>query len=162
MRKPARKVNSQVDERMMQREDGTRFADEDAGANLQSPQASDPREEAFRRFKISDAMLTKYGYTEGCDQCMRKERGSFIHGRHSESCRMRIQNLLMDDETRRGVLEHQQERKKQNVERSQQVPSTQLRTEDDAAVAQRARENPQQPIESAGTPSPGTPLEICA
>ena len=53
-------------------------ADEDTGANLQSPQARDPREEAFRRFKITDAMLTKYGYMEGCDQSTQNERGSFI------------------------------------------------------------------------------------
>ena len=64
-------------------------ADEDTVANLQAPQARDPREEAFRRFKIIDAMLTKYGYTEGCDQRMRKERSSLVQGRHSESCRMR-------------------------------------------------------------------------
>ena len=75
---------------------------------------------------------------------------------------MRSQNLVMDDETGHGVLEHQEERKKQHVERSQQVPSAQFRSEDDAAVAQRAKEDPQQQIESPGTPSPGTPVEIGA
>ena len=119
-------------------------ADEDTGANLQAPQARDTHEEAFRRFKITDTMLTKYGYTDQCDACMRKERGSLIQGRHSESCRKRIQDLLMNDETGKGVIENQQERMKQHIERLHQAPITQHRSDDDAVVAPRAKEDHQQ------------------
>ena len=68
---------------------------------------------------------------------------------------MRLQIVSTDDEAGQSIFEHQQERRKQYDERSRQLPSARRRSEDVAAAAQRATEDPQQPIVS-----PGTPVEI--
>ena len=76
-------ANAEKDKPKQQRDDARRHAeagDEDTGANLREPQARKDREEEFRRFKITDAMLAKYGFTDQCDACSRKATGSPIQG----------------------------------------------------------------------------------
>ena len=82
--------------------------DEDSGANLRQPQIQEPREEGVRRFKITESLLDKYGYTDGCEQCRRKLAGisDSMPGRriHTEACQTRLQNVMMEDEKGKSSL----------------------------------------------------------
>ena len=44
----------------------------------------------IRRMMITQAMLTRYGYTEGCEGCRYKRAGLPSSRMHSEKCRSRI------------------------------------------------------------------------
>ncbi len=62
------------------------------------PAAPVRREDVPRRVKITEAMLRKYGYTEGCQGCSFRRAGLSEQRAHSEACRTRIEGLL-DRET---------------------------------------------------------------
>ena len=80
--------------------------DDDCGANLRQPQGREPHED-IRRFRVTEQMLDKYGYTDGCEECDRKLNDWPGRRHHTETCRMRLQQLIADDETDRSILERQ-------------------------------------------------------
>ena len=54
-----------------------------------------PRKEPqTRRMKITECMLQKFGYTEGCEGCQAKAAGMTHQKPHGEDCRKRIEQHL--------------------------------------------------------------------
>lgn len=56
------------------------------------------KEHAPRRLKITQKMLERYGYSEGCEGCRYKETGLREQRPHSEACRRRVEAAMEDDE----------------------------------------------------------------
>ena len=62
-----------------------------------------------RELRITDRILEKYGYTEGCQGCAHKQLG-LEHRGHSRACRNRIYAAMKDDEDELDRLIKNQER----------------------------------------------------
>ena len=63
-----------------------------------------------RRMRINDAILAKYGYTQGCEGCRFKQAGMKETRGHSEVCRGGIWEAMDLDEEGRRHKEAQEER----------------------------------------------------
>ena len=46
---------------------------------------------------VTDTELNKYGYTSGCPGCKARQHGLPAKKGHSETCRGRIEKLMMED-----------------------------------------------------------------
>ena len=116
--------------------------DDDCGANLGQPQGREPHED-IRRFRITEPMLDKYGHTDGCDECDRKLNNWPGRRHHTEGCRMRLQQLIADDETDRSILERQAARiQGRNEPDKQQSEATEQGKEPDGVAPQDTPDMP--------------------
>ena len=68
----------------------------------------------MRRMKITESMLQKYGFTEGCTGC-RAKAASMTRKPHGEACRKRIEQALDGDEAGREF------RRKNTVRENQRI-----------------------------------------
>ena len=64
----------------------------------------------IRRMRITQDMLNKYGYTEGCDGCRYKRAGFREHREHNPECRARIDKAMHEDEVDKDKWEKNEER----------------------------------------------------
>ena len=60
--------------------------------------------------KITQEILHKYGYTEGCDSCRYKSAGFHENREHNLECRTRIEKAMMEDTVDREKWEKDNER----------------------------------------------------
>ena len=98
-----------------------------------------PRKEPqMRRMKITEIMLQKYGYTEGCEGCRAKAAG-MTQKPHGEACRKRIEQALDGDgagrELRRKNTEHVAEKTERNRGKTGDEPMAQEPKEAEAPAA---------------------------
>ena len=78
----------------------------DAADNVEPDESAPARKEGDpRRFRITQAILTKYGYTEDCEGCRFKRAGLTEARSHSETCRQRLIGAMNEDVKDRRVLE---------------------------------------------------------
>ena len=76
------------------------------------------KERGSKRMKISRAILSKYGYTSGCDACRVQRAGLAQAGHlHSETCRSRIETAMEGDEEGQEILRREKEKEDQNRSR---------------------------------------------
>ena len=68
----------------------------------------------MRRMKITESMLQKYGYTEGCEGCRAKAAG-MTQKPHGEACRKRIEQALDGDAAGRELRRKNTERENQRI-----------------------------------------------
>ena len=68
------------------------------------------QEKAMRRMMITPAMLTKYGYTDGCEACRLRAAGSDRRAEHSEACRKGLEEAMSKEEGGRERLRNDQVR----------------------------------------------------
>ena len=62
------------------------------------PNPATPKVPIPRGFRITERMLKKFGYTEGCPHCRALERGDNRGtSHHSKACRTRLEELIADD-----------------------------------------------------------------
>ena len=85
------------------------FEDDEQANDNQCEQIQIKNAMQIRRLKITQAMLIRYGYTEGCEGCGRK-RANLPSRKHSEACRERLVGELNKDEEGRKMLEKEDER----------------------------------------------------
>ena len=72
-----------------------------------------PRKEVGRRMNISAAILRKYGFSDGCDGCRYHRTGiqdPNARKPHSEACRERIRNAMLQDDTDKEKIGKEDER----------------------------------------------------
>ena len=69
----------------------------ESGVGLPPAQARAPREIDIRRFRITDQILEKYGMSDNCPGCEYKAAGR-NHRAHSEHCRKRIFDRIIEDD----------------------------------------------------------------
>ena len=62
-----------------------------------------------RDFRITDGILAKYGYTDGCDGCRRKRAG-LRHQQHSAECRQRLEKAMIAEEKYKETMRQRDER----------------------------------------------------
>ncbi len=74
-----------------------------------NPAVSGPRDSSLRELKLTRRILEKFGYSDGCEGCLRAQAG-LPHRGHSDACRARIYRELGDDEAERPALERALER----------------------------------------------------
>ena len=74
------------------------------------PAAPEPNHRQIRRMKITNRMLEKYGYSQGCEGCRYKQAGLGETRNHSEVCRARILEAMDNDEDGRRKKEEEEER----------------------------------------------------
>ena len=67
-------------------------------------------ERRVRRMKITGDLLSKYGYTEGCDGCRYKRAGLEDARPHSEQCRNRIREAMQGDAIGQELLKKEGDR----------------------------------------------------
>ena len=82
---------------------------------IDKAQVSDPQiqETLAKRVRITQADLTKYGYSEGCPRCTDLIRGHHKTNRsHSEECRTRIYGEYKTQDSGKSRLVTQQLQKK--------------------------------------------------
>ena len=53
-------------------------------------------ENAPRAIKFTDSILEEFGFTENCPFCLAKVNGTKFTGPHTEECRTRIEDLMMN------------------------------------------------------------------
>ncbi len=72
-----------------------------------------PREahQDVRDFRITKQLLDKYGFTDDCAGCVHKALGHEDHRPHSQQCRKRIADLMMQDERDRDQVDAARRRK---------------------------------------------------
>ena len=86
------------------------------------PEPTEPlrKEAGMRRMKITEAMLGKYGYSEGCEGCRSKAVGT-TQKPHSENCRQRIEVAMEGDEEgkeqRQKAVEREHRRTTEDMEK---------------------------------------------
>ena len=83
-------------------------AAQDAESGAAIPQAEareEPATENYRRFRITEALLLKYGASENCGGCARRHLG--YQRAHSEACRTRIMEAMAADDADRVTLERE-------------------------------------------------------
>ena len=68
----------------------------------------------MRRMKITESMLQKYGYTEGCEG-RRAKAASMTQKLHGEACRKRKEQALGGDEAGRELRRKNTERENQRI-----------------------------------------------
>ena len=76
----------------------------------EEPAPAAHKQPEVRRMRINNALLAKYGYTEGCEGCRFKSAGLNETRGHSEVCRRRIWEAMDLDEEGRRHKEAQEER----------------------------------------------------
>ena len=89
------------------RQDGERR--ERSGVDLKQPEVRGPRPFELRRFRITDRIIAKYGYSDDCKGCAAKRGGlpAELAGdrAHSAACRRRLSDLMMNDEEDKNIVE---------------------------------------------------------
>ena len=130
------------------------------------PQVGEPdptmqprKEPQTRRMKITESMLQKFGYTEGCEGC-RAKAASMTQKPHGEACRKRIEQALDGDEAGRELRRKDTERgepedrgkdgegsrqnhwRKNPRRRKPQQPAPEVPGGDDAGGGNHCDENP--------------------
>ena len=78
------------------------------------PTAHPRKEPQMRRMKITESVLQKYGYTEGCEGFRAKAAG-MTQKHHGETCRKRIEQALDGDEAGRELRRKNTERENQRI-----------------------------------------------
>jgi len=136
---------------------------EQSGADLPQPEARDPRAFEFKRFRITDRLLAKYGmHTEGeCRGCNAKRNGRTYAdpgGRmHSEECRRRIAEKMKQDDDDKNIAE--QDDWKGISQRGQDKPETEAKKArcDDKGTC--VENEPNQDVEVTAPDCPEEPPE---
>ena len=92
------------------------------------------QEKAMRRMMITPAMLTKYGYTDGCEACRLRAAGSDRRAEHSEACRKGLEEAMSKEEGGRERLKKDQDRVNrrmaEQVEEEERVKDAEVRGPD--------------------------------
>ena len=66
--------------------------------------------------RISEKLLEKYGYTEGCEGCRFKMAGMDDKRPHDEKCRQRVETAMDQDEEGREMKRKDAERQDHRLE----------------------------------------------
>ena len=74
------------------------------------PPAPEPYRRQIRRMQITGDLLSKYGYTPGCEGCRYKQAGLAESRNHSEKCRARIEEAMSEDPIGRQRKDEDDER----------------------------------------------------
>ena len=84
-------------------------ASDRSGVGLHPPEVRGPRLFEQRKFRITDRVLEKYGYSDDCKGCSAKRNGlpSEMAGdrAHSATCRQRLAELMAADEEDKEIVE---------------------------------------------------------
>ena len=91
--------------------------DPEIGEEQQQTQAS-RKEFDIRRMRITKALLSKYGYTEGCEGCRYKTAGLSDGRNHTERCRSRIVEAMGETVEGRRARERDDDRLNHRMERA--------------------------------------------
>ena len=75
-----------------------------SGAGIQQPETRASRDLDIRRMRITDAILEKYGFTDGCPGCQHKREGRPGHRPHTDECRQRLYAKMQANEHDREKL----------------------------------------------------------
>ncbi len=82
-----------------------------SGADLELPDVRRAeRDIDIRKLRITGRVLSQYGYSDHCEGCSRKAEGNTDHRNHSEACRTRIMNEMIQDVGDRRKVESQEKR----------------------------------------------------
>ena len=88
----------------------------DEPSSVVTDEAVPARQEGPRRFRITIPMLVKYGYTAGCEGCRFEQAGLSATRAHTEECRKRIGQQLIEDPEYQQTIEREEERIRHNLE----------------------------------------------
>ena len=89
---------------------------ERSGADIPMPEDRGPRPFDTRRFRITERILNKYGYTDDCRGCKAKQEGQESGDRaHSDACRHRLVERMAADEEDVHVIEKDAEKLEKRV-----------------------------------------------
>ena len=106
---------------------------EETGMDI--PQAADKIPEfKFREFKITKAILERFGYTPGCKGCAAAMAGTDAR-RHADECRSRIEEAIKTDDILRMRLDMRDSRLGRNAPPSEQAKQEEPKVEVDIDAA---------------------------
>ena len=87
------------------------------------PQGRTQMESDLKRdFRITDTLMEKYGYTEGCIGCEAKIDGTARRG-HSKACRQRIEQAVREDNPEAEFIRRRDERFQKPEKPETETPS---------------------------------------
>ena len=88
--------------------------EEGSGVGLGQPEVRGPRVFEPRRFRITDRILEKYGYSDHCKGCDAKRHGlpaELAGGReHSQQCRQRLTDLMQENEADKELIQKDEDK----------------------------------------------------
>ena len=117
-----------------------------------APSADEPSRPVPRSMYIRKDLLTRFGYTPGCNKCRHIQRGMESTGTHTAECRKRLEELIQQEPDERERLERARERRDRFL------------AEEIERVAKSARQAPSTPglvsSSPAGDTGPEVPGEI--